>query len=58
MSYESNIPATAHFFAGEDKILSYEVFTSDGTTMENVMAFKMLSASGTSVTIIYQGGAI
>jgi len=41
MSYESNIPATAHFFAGEDKILSYEVFTSDGTTMENVMAFKM-----------------
>jgi len=41
MSYESNIAQTAHFFAGEDKILSYEVFASDGTTMENVSAFKM-----------------
>jgi len=41
MSYESNISTTAHFFAGEDKILSYEVFAADGTTMENVSTFKM-----------------
>jgi len=41
MSYESNIAATAHFFAGEDKILSYEVFSADGVTMEDVTSFQM-----------------
>jgi len=41
MSYESNIPVTSHFFAGEDKILSYEVFSEDGVTMEDVTAFQM-----------------
>lgn len=41
MSYESNIPASAHLFAGEDKVLSYEVFAADGVTMENVAAFSL-----------------
>jgi hypothetical protein len=41
MSYESNIPVTSHFFAGEDKILSYEVFSDDGVTMEDVTSFQM-----------------
>jgi len=41
MSYESSIEATDHFFAGEDKTLSYEVFAEDGVAMENVAAFAM-----------------
>lgn len=42
MSYESSISTTAHFFAGEDKILSYEVFTAGSTTtMENVATFSL-----------------
>jgi len=42
MSYESNIAATAHFFAGEDKLLSYEVFAAGSTTvMENTAGFSL-----------------
>jgi len=42
MSYESNITVAQHFFAGEDKALSYEVFASGSTTtMQNVSGFIM-----------------
>lgn len=42
MSYESNIQASDHFFCGEDKTLSYEVFAAGSTTiMENVSGFKI-----------------
>lgn len=42
MSYESNIVATDHLFAGEDKTLSYEVFAAGSTTtMENVTGFTL-----------------
>lgn len=41
MSYESNIPVASHFFAGEDKTLSYEVFAADGVAMENVEGFAL-----------------
>ena len=42
MSYESNIAATDHLFAGEDKTLSYEVFAAGSTTvMENVTGFAL-----------------
>ena len=42
MSYESNITAADHLFAGEDKTLSYEVFAAGSTTvMENVAGFTL-----------------
>jgi hypothetical protein len=42
MSYESNIQAADHLFAGEDKTLSYEVFAAGSTTvMENVSGFSL-----------------
>ena len=58
MSYESNIAGTDHFFAGEDKVLSYEVFAAGSTTtMEDVAAFSLRwelrrwGASGASVLV-------
>lgn len=58
MSYESNIPGTDHFFAGEDKTLSYEVFAAGSTTlMENVNGFTLRwelrrwGAAGASVLV-------
>ena len=47
MSYESNITATDHLFAGEDKTLSYEIFATGSTPddplplMENVAGFAL-----------------
>ena len=42
MSYESNIAATDMLFAGEDKILSYEVFAAGSTTlMEDVAGWAL-----------------
>ena len=42
MSYESNIEKTDHFFAGEDKTLSYEIFAAGSTTlMENVSGWSL-----------------
>jgi len=42
MSMESNITGEAHFFAGEDKLLSYEIFAAGSTSlMENVSAFSL-----------------
>lgn len=42
MSYESNITLTDHWFAGENKTLSFEVFAAGSTTlMDDVAGFTL-----------------
>jgi hypothetical protein len=41
MSYESTIEETDHFFTGEDKTLSFEIFSSDGVSMEDVSGWAL-----------------
>ena len=65
MSIESSITGEAHFFAGEDKLLSYEIFAAGSTTlMEDVSTFTLRwelrrwGPSGVSVAAKTSGAGI
>ena len=69
---EQNIAASNEFFVGEDKTIKFEIFSTDGSAMENVSGWTMTwilkkvhvsrrhhYASGTaSVTLTTGGGEI
>jgi hypothetical protein len=62
---ESNVTGEDQFFAGEDKILSYEIFAAGSTTlMENVSSFDLRwelrrwGPNGASVVVKTSGNGI